>query len=113
MKNGYTKINLEKSKESVSRGAERILIREHPRSYKDDVANFSSSSSILLIMLFVFLYKAADSIPMAMSSPLFLDLSFTTHEIAVIYKAYGLLIMIVGGALGGVLAAKWVYFIAS
>jgi len=33
-------------------------------------------------------------------------LSFTTHEIAVIYKAYGLLIMIVGGALGGILAAK-------
>nr|WP_232203636.1 palindromic element RPE5 domain-containing protein [Rickettsia helvetica] len=41
----YTKINLEKSKESVSRGAERI-IREHQRSYKDDIANFSSSSSI-------------------------------------------------------------------
>ena len=46
MKNCYTKINLEKSKESVSRGAERILIREHPRSYKGDVANFLSSSSI-------------------------------------------------------------------
>ncbi len=46
MKSGYTKINLEKSKESVSRGAERIIIREHPRTYKDDVANFSSSSSI-------------------------------------------------------------------
>ncbi|KJV58896.1 RPE5 domain protein [Rickettsia felis str. Pedreira] len=37
---------MEKSKESVSRGAERIMIREHPRTYKDDVANFSSSSSI-------------------------------------------------------------------
>ncbi|XLM34313.1 MAG: MFS transporter [Rickettsia africae] len=61
---------------------------------------------LLLIILFIFLYKAADSIPMAMSSPLLLDLSFTTHEIAVIYKAYGLLIMIVGGALSGVLAAK-------
>ncbi|APZ29897.1 MAG: palindromic element RPE5 domain-containing protein [Rickettsia conorii subsp. raoultii] len=32
---------MEKSKESVSRGAERILlIREHPRTYQDDVANF-------------------------------------------------------------------------
>jgi|GEM_PF-901459 len=48
MKSGYTKINLEKSKESVSRGAERILIREHLRTYKDDVANFSSSSSIII-----------------------------------------------------------------
>ncbi|WP_341787434.1 MFS transporter [Rickettsia endosymbiont of Cantharis rufa] len=102
----YTKINLEKSNLVVSRGAERIINIQNPRTYKDDSANFGGSSSILLIMLFVFLYKAADSIPMAMSSPLFLDLSFTTHEIAVIYKAYGLLIMIVGGALGGVLAAK-------
>nr|WP_121543245.1 palindromic element RPE5 domain-containing protein [Candidatus Rickettsia colombianensi] len=47
MKSGYTKINLEKSKESVSRGTERILIREYPRTYKDDAANFSSSSSII------------------------------------------------------------------
>ncbi|XVN43839.1 MAG: palindromic element RPE5 domain-containing protein [Rickettsia hoogstraalii] len=37
---------LGKSKESVSRGAERTKVREHPRSYKDDAANFSSSSSI-------------------------------------------------------------------
>nr|WP_238528509.1 palindromic element RPE5 domain-containing protein [Rickettsia honei] len=42
MKSYYTKFNLEKSKESVSRRAERILTREHPRTYKDDVANFSS-----------------------------------------------------------------------
>jgi len=48
MKSNYTKFNLEKSKESVSRGAERILIREHPRIYKDDAANFSSSTSIFL-----------------------------------------------------------------
>ncbi|HJD60396.1 MAG TPA: palindromic element RPE5 domain-containing protein [Rickettsia endosymbiont of Omalisus fontisbellaquei] len=37
---------MEKSKESVSRGAERTKVREHPRTYKDDVANFSSSTSI-------------------------------------------------------------------
>ncbi|HJD56309.1 MAG TPA: DNA-3-methyladenine glycosylase [Rickettsia endosymbiont of Pyrocoelia pectoralis] len=42
----YTKINLEKSNRFVSRGAERTIVREHPRIYKNDVANFSSSSSI-------------------------------------------------------------------
>ncbi|MFV9857710.1 palindromic element RPE5 domain-containing protein [Rickettsia sibirica] len=43
MKGSYTKLNLEKSKEPVSRGAERILlIREYPRTYKDDTVNFSS-----------------------------------------------------------------------
>ncbi|CAK6517934.1 MAG: palindromic element RPE5 domain-containing protein [Rickettsia helvetica] len=46
MKSWDTKINLEKSKESVSRGAERTEVREHPRTYKDDIANFSSSTSI-------------------------------------------------------------------
>ncbi|MCX4079673.1 palindromic element RPE5 domain-containing protein [Rickettsia rhipicephali] len=30
---------MEKSKESVSRGAERILIREHPRTSQNNVAN--------------------------------------------------------------------------
>nr|WP_080582406.1 palindromic element RPE5 domain-containing protein [Rickettsia rickettsii] len=43
MKSSYTKLNLEKSKEPVSRGAERILLtREHPRIYKDYTVNFSS-----------------------------------------------------------------------
>ncbi|MCC8418501.1 MAG: palindromic element RPE5 domain-containing protein [Rickettsia endosymbiont of Glossina mortisans submortisans] len=39
---------MEKSKEFVSREAERIIIREHPRTYKDDAANFSSGTSISL-----------------------------------------------------------------
>ncbi|HJD55689.1 MAG TPA: palindromic element RPE5 domain-containing protein [Rickettsia endosymbiont of Pyrocoelia pectoralis] len=39
---------MEKSKETVSRGAERTIVREHPRTYKDDVANFSNSASIVI-----------------------------------------------------------------
>ncbi|HJD55573.1 MAG TPA: palindromic element RPE5 domain-containing protein [Rickettsia endosymbiont of Pyrocoelia pectoralis] len=35
---------MEKSNRSVSRGAERTIVREHSRPYKDDVANFSNSS---------------------------------------------------------------------
>nr|WP_081497534.1 MULTISPECIES: palindromic element RPE5 domain-containing protein [spotted fever group] len=52
----HTKINLEKSKESVSRGAERILNVQHPRTYKDDTANCSSSISVYLYILFIKLY---------------------------------------------------------
>ncbi|MCX4079802.1 palindromic element RPE5 domain-containing protein [Rickettsia rhipicephali] len=37
---------MKKSKESTNRGAEHIINTQHPRSYKDNVANFSSSSSI-------------------------------------------------------------------
>ena len=61
---------------------------------------------LLLIILFIFLYKASDSVPMAMSSPLFLDLSFTSEEIASISKAYGLLMMIIGGIISGFLTSK-------
>ncbi|MGX6960710.1 MAG: DNA-3-methyladenine glycosylase [Rickettsia endosymbiont of Pentastiridius leporinus] len=46
MNSDYTKINLEKSNRSVNRGAERTIVREHLRSYKDIVANLSGSSSI-------------------------------------------------------------------
>ncbi|HJD55128.1 MAG TPA: CCA tRNA nucleotidyltransferase [Rickettsia endosymbiont of Pyrocoelia pectoralis] len=46
IKSGYTKLNLEKSTESARRGAERTIVREHLKVYKDDVANFSNSASI-------------------------------------------------------------------
>ncbi|HJD55222.1 MAG TPA: palindromic element RPE5 domain-containing protein [Rickettsia endosymbiont of Pyrocoelia pectoralis] len=41
---------MEKSKEFVSRGAERTIVREHSRSYKNDVANFSNSASIFIMV---------------------------------------------------------------
>ncbi|WP_425361449.1 MFS transporter [Candidatus Tisiphia endosymbiont of Ceraclea dissimilis] len=60
----------------------------------------------IFIMLFVFLYKASDSITMAMSSPLFIDLSFTSQEIASISKTYGFMLMTLGGIISGILTTK-------
>ncbi|MGX6960538.1 MAG: palindromic element RPE5 domain-containing protein [Rickettsia endosymbiont of Pentastiridius leporinus] len=37
---------MKKRNRSVSREAERTIVREHSRTYKDDVANFSNSASI-------------------------------------------------------------------
>lgn len=59
-----------------------------------------------LIMLFILFYKTSDAIPMSMSSPLFIDLSFSSIEIASISKAYGLSVMILGAFLGGILVSK-------
>lgn len=96
-----------KAKQKHPRTDDIITLKQYFEVIKGSIISLKNDQPyLLLIMLFVFLYKAADSIPMAMSSPLLLDLSFSTHEIAFIYKAYGLLIMIVGGALGGILAAK-------
>nr|WP_232049247.1 palindromic element RPE5 domain-containing protein [Rickettsia asiatica] len=55
MKNSILRHNLENSKESVSRGAERILNVQHPRTYKDIVTNFSSSSSIVYSIFLTYL----------------------------------------------------------
>lgn len=96
-----------KPKQQSYRTKDLINLKQYFEVIKSSIISLKNEQRhLLLIMLFVFLYKAADSIPMAMSSPLLLDLSFTTHEIAFIYKAYGLLIMIVGGALGGILSTK-------
>lgn len=96
-----------KPKQKSHRTKDLINLKQYFEVIKSSIISLKNEQQhLLLIMLFVFLYKAADSIPMAMSSPLLLDLSFTTHEIAFIYKAYGLLIMIVGGALGGILSTK-------
>nr|WP_096001024.1 palindromic element RPE5 domain-containing protein [Rickettsia monacensis] len=37
---------MEKSKESVSRGAERILNVQHPRTYKDDIYSHAFKNCI-------------------------------------------------------------------
>jgi MFS family permease len=59
-----------------------------------------------LIILFILLYKSSDTVPAAMSSLVLIDLSFTTTEIAGHIKAYGLLLMIMGGAIAGIIIAK-------
>ncbi|MFV9844112.1 MAG: palindromic element RPE5 domain-containing protein [Rickettsia conorii subsp. raoultii] len=41
---------MKKSKESANRGAEHIINTQHPRTYKEDVANLSSSSSIFFFL---------------------------------------------------------------
>lgn len=49
MKSSYTKINLEKRNRAVSREAERTIVSEYSRSYKDEIANLGGSSSIYII----------------------------------------------------------------
>lgn len=96
-----------KPKQQSHRTKDLITLKQYFEVIKSSIVSLKNDQPrLLLIILFVFLYKAADSIPMAMSSPLLLGLNFVTHEIAFIYKAYGLFIMIVGGALGGILSTK-------
>ena len=59
-----------------------------------------------LLILLIFFYKIGDSIPNAMSGPLFVDLEFSAIEIANASKTFGLLMMIFGGFCGGIVVSK-------
>lgn len=84
-----------------------ISLKKYFQIIKESVAMLKQHQpNWKLIMLFILFYKASDAIPMAMSSPLFIDLSFSSIEIASISKAYGLSVMILGAFLGGVLVSK-------
>lgn len=61
---------------------------------------------LLIVMVMVLLYKVSDSVPMSMSSALFMDLSYNSYEIASIYKGYGFFVMILGCVVGGILSSK-------
>ncbi|MFY9589827.1 MFS transporter [Rickettsia endosymbiont of Halotydeus destructor] len=96
-----------KPKEKRHTSLDLISIKQYFEVIRKSISSLKSGQACWpLTILFIFLYKAGDSIPMAMSSPLFLDLSFTAHEIASLSKAYGLLVMILGGLLGGLLTSR-------
>ncbi len=83
---------------------------EHVRSVFKSFLDFLQRSDWFLIVLFIFFYKVGDSIPNAMKGPLLASLDFTPIETANISQAYGTVLMILGGFLGGILVAKFGIF---
>lgn len=64
---------------------------------------FTSRDGWLLILAFIFLYKAGDALAAIMTGPLLVDLGFTDGEIADYNKAVGTFALWAGIALGGFL----------
>ena len=93
---------------------EKRHVSEQFMSLKQYFTTLSDSLSLLksnqprwlLLVLSILLYKVSDSVPMAMSSAFFIDLSFTSYEIAAISKSYGLVVMMIGCTLSGYLSSK-------
>lgn len=79
---------------------------EHLNSVFKSFLEFLRRSDWYIIVLFIFFYKVGDSIPNAMKGPLFASLNFTPIETANISQAYGTILMILGGFLGGWLVNK-------
>lgn len=84
-----------------------LSFKEYFRTLGDGLVILKSQQpKLVMVMLLVLLYKVSDSVPMAMSSAFFMDLSFNSYEIASIFKGYGFCVMIVGCMMGGVLSSK-------
>ncbi len=67
---------------------------------------FFSRHHALLILLFILLYKAGDTMASHMSIPFYLDHGYSKTEIGTIVKLFGFWATILGGLLGGLLIIK-------
>ncbi|MDH5479994.1 MAG: MFS transporter [Nitrosomonas sp.] len=60
----------------------------------------------LLILSLIAMYRISDVVMGVMSNPFYVDMGYTKDEVATVSKVYGVLMTIVGAAIGGVLIMK-------
>ncbi|MBL79056.1 MAG: AmpG family muropeptide MFS transporter [Nitrosomonadaceae bacterium] len=60
----------------------------------------------LLILALIAIYRISDVVMGIMSNPFYVDMGYTKNEVATITKLYGVIMAIVGAAMGGILTAK-------
>jgi len=60
----------------------------------------------LLILTLIALYRISDVVMGIMSNPFYVDMGYTKDEVATISKVYGVIMTILGAAIGGVLVAR-------
>jgi PAT family beta-lactamase induction signal transducer AmpG len=60
----------------------------------------------LLILALIAVYRISDVVMGVMSNPFYVDMGYTKDEVATVSKVYGVIMTIVGAAIGGVLIAK-------
>ena len=67
---------------------------------------FFSRQNAIMILLFILLYKAGDTMASHMSIPFYLELGFSKTEVGAVVKLFGFWATILGGLLGGILILK-------
>lgn len=60
----------------------------------------------VLILALIAVYRISDVVMGVMSNPFYVDMGYTKDEVATVSKVYGVIMTIVGAAIGGVLTAK-------
>ena len=70
-------------------------------------ADFLRRPGWLAILAFIVFYKFGDSLAGVMANPFYLEMGFTKSEIAGVSKIFGLWATLIGGALGGLIVARF------
>ncbi|MEQ8667210.1 MAG: AmpG family muropeptide MFS transporter [Rhodospirillales bacterium] len=69
--------------------------------------DFMTRPGWLLVLIFIVLYKYGDALLGNMANPFYIETGFSTAEIGVISKTWGLVTTLAGGLVGGAFAARY------
>ncbi len=61
----------------------------------------------LLVLALIGSYRIADVVMGIMANPFYVDMGYSKDEVAAVAKVYGVIMTLVGAALGGLLTARW------
>ena len=73
----------------------------------EPVLSFFKKPGAVEILLFVVLFKVADTLASSLLSPFLVELGFTNTDIGSVNKVFGLIVSLVGGLVAGALIPKW------
>lgn len=72
------------------------------------ILDFAKRDQILLVLLFIFLYKFGDALALSLITNFLLHgLGFTLTEVGLAYKIVSFIAMILGGFFGGMIMTRW------
>lgn len=91
-----------------ARGTPRIhrIWRQIRIAVIEPFADFMTRPGWLLVLVFIVLYKYGDALLGNMANPFYIETGFSTAEIGVVSKTWGLVMTLAGGLAGGVFAAR-------
>jgi PAT family beta-lactamase induction signal transducer AmpG len=99
-----------KAPESWERIAKSPLAVQLKLSVVDPFVEFLTRKGALVILAFVLLYKFGDAIGGTMAYPFYIQIGFTGTEIAAISKVLGVIMTLLGVAIGGLMVARFGIF---
>lgn len=73
----------------------------------EPVLSFFKKPGAVEILMFVVLFKVADTLASSLLSPFLVELGFTNTDIGSVNKVFGLIVSLVGGLVAGALIPKW------